>query len=326
MNPNIKELWGKFQNNAFFNYFYITVFLILLLIATAIFSPILFTSFTIMNILEYSMAVGIIAIGQTIVIIEGGIDLSSGSVVACVGMLVVAFYKNFGLDISFTLPLSLLFGAGIGYLNGFIIVKLKVPPIIATLGMMSLLRGAVNLYSSGVTKSGVGSLASAIGSYKFGPMPLTVFVMLVLYIITHFILSSSKFGRAIYLVGANKKAAYFSGLKVNQIEMGVYILSGIFAAIVGFLLVTYTGSISPGSVGSGMEFLSIAAVIIGGSRLGGGNGNLLQTFLGILALGLIYNLLSRVGISSYTHEVIAGLLILVIVWIGKRRELRELGK
>lgn len=272
-----------------------------------------------------------LSIGMTLVILSGGIDLSVGSVLAFSGAVAAGLLKD-GLPLPFT-DSMLLFtpfgtivggitvGAALGWFNGFMITRFRLPPFVATLGMLSIARGLTRLWTGGfpITDLGKQFTFMGIGYWLNVPMPVWISVALVAMFVL--ITRRTRFGRYVYAVGGNERAAKLSGLDVNQIKRRVYLLGGALAGVAGLLATARQNAADP-KIGIGYELDSIAAVVIGGTSLSGGRGSILGTVLGCLIIGVLNNGLVLLGVSPDWQLVVKGLVILVAVAIDQlgRRE------
>ena len=290
-----------------------------------------------LNVLDQSVRIGIVAVGMTAIIITGGIDLSVGSIAALAPFLAASYMASHGGPHANQLVLALLgllitvlVGAVCGTVSGLTITRAYLPPFIATLGMMSIVRGLAYILSKGTginegipagyTITGQ-SLVSMGTGHAVASLTWAVLVMLVVFVIGHLILTRSRVGRAIYAIGGNEQAARLSGLNVNGIKLGVYLVGGVLAALAGLVETASVGVAAP-QAGSDLELDAIAAVVIGGTSLSGGRGNLAGTFAGVLLMRLIRNGLNLVNVDSNWQRVAIGAIIMVAVGfdeIQKRR-------
>jgi ribose/xylose/arabinose/galactoside ABC-type transport system permease subunit len=255
----------------------------------------------------------IIALGMTMVIILGGIDLSVGSTVAFGSVITGYTMITLGLPIWLSMLIAVGVGALIGASNGLLIVKTGVPPFIITLGMMGLARGAALVITKGSTISGLPESFLFLGQgYLFTYVPVPVIVAAVLAILVHIFLSRTTLGRRIYFTGSNEEAALLSGINVSRIKILVFTLAGMLAAIESVIETSRMSTAQPAS-GAGYELTAIGAVIIGGASLLGGEGSVLGTILGATLLGLITNGLILLGVSAYWQQVFSGGIIILAV-------------
>ena len=282
----------------------ILIVLIVMWVLLMAVSPTFRTATNAVNILRQIAVNGIIAIGMTFVIMTGGIDLTVGSLVAVAGVvsgsILVANPDNVVLAVAAGILVCALFGA----MNGFFAAYMGVPPFVATLAGQTIARGFAYVYSDGKPYTLASDGFSMIGK---GMAPIIIFI--VILAICHIMLSKMKFGRYIYAVGGNPKAAEASGVRVKYILMKVYILSGVLAGIAGIVLASRTNSGQP-AVGTGYETDAIAAAVIGGTSMTGGIGTIPGTLIGILIIGTLNNGLNLLDVSSYWQQIIKGLIIL----------------
>lgn len=282
----------------------ILIVLIVMWVLLMAVSPTFRTVTNAVNILRQVAVNGIIAIGMTFVIMTGGIDLTVGSLVAEAGVvsgsILVANPDNVVLAVAAGILVCALFGA----MNGFFAAYMGVPPFVATLAGQTIARGFAYVYSDGKPYTLASDGFSMIGK---GMAPIIIFI--VILAICHIMLSKMKFGRYIYAVGGNPKAAEASGVRVKYILMKVYILSGVLAGIAGIVLASRTNSGQP-AVGTGYETDAIAAAVIGGTSMTGGIGTIPGTLIGILIIGTLNNGLNLLDVSSYWQQIIKGLIIL----------------
>ncbi len=255
----------------------------------------------------------IIAMGMTLVILTGGIDLSVGSVVSITSVMVGVVMVSMKMPIWIAILAGILVGAVIGLINGMLIVRTRVPPFIITLGMMGLARGAALVITKGSTISGLPSTYLTLGQgFVFTFIPIPVVIAVVLAVIVHITLTRTTFGRRIYLVGSNEEAALLSGINVNRMKMLIFMLCSALAAVEAVIETSRMSTAQPAS-GVGYELTAIGAVIIGGASLLGGEGTILGTMLGAILLGLITNGLILLGVSAYWQQVFSGTIIILAV-------------
>jgi len=285
-------------------------FLVLTIIISFI-TPRFLTWVNILNVFRQSSIVGIIAIGSTFVIIAGGFDISVGSTLALTAAMVIGF-QNF-----VPWPIAILFviviGGLLGTLNGFLSAKIKIPPIIATLGTMTIIRGGVYLYTGGypVYTDTMGAF-SFIGNGYIGPIPFPIILLLVLIILFQFILVKTKLGRYITAIGGNKEAARLSGVNVDFYIIIAFLIGGVMASISGVVYASRLLSVTP-LAGEGYELDAIASAVIGGTSVSGGEGSVAKTLVGALLLTMITNAFNLLGINLYFQYVFKGIVILTAV-------------
>ena len=292
-------------------------------------SPEFLTTANLSILVKHVAINAILAIGMTFVILSGGIDLSVGSIVGFSGM-VAGFLLSRGLVLEslgivvyphawFVVTLALLAGMAIGAINGSIVSRLGVAPFIATLGSMYVARGAALLMSDGATfpnLAGDVSLANVgfpwIGAANVGGLPVPVWMMAVLAGAAIFIASRTPFGRHVYAIGGNERAARLSGVRVEQVRLRVYVMSGFCAALVGVIIAAQLGAAHP-ATGTTFELNAIAAVVLGGTSLMGGRGTVGGTLIGAFVIGVLADGLVLLGVSEFWQMVVKGLVIVLAV-------------
>jgi ribose transport system permease protein len=279
---------------------------------------------TVGNVLDVTRQVSInavISFGMTLTILLGGIDLSVGSILAVASVLTALLMKA-GWDAALATLLGIIAGALMGAVNGVVIAKGKVAPFIATLGLMTLLRGVALVLSKGSPISGFSSYFFALqgGGYVAHLIPIPVVWMLAMFVLFWFVLTKTVFGRHVYATGGNEEAARLSGVKTDGVQIVVYTISGAMAALAGVILTSRLDSAQP-TAGAGYELDAITAVVLGGTSLAGGRGWIFGTLVGALLIGVLNNGLNLLGVSSFYQQVIKGSVILVAVLLdraGKR--------
>jgi ribose transport system permease protein len=253
----------------------------------------------------------IIAVGLTFVIISGGIDLSVGSIVAFSGVVMASLMQR-GLPTPVALVAGLGTGLGCGLVNGLLITFGRLPPFIATLGMMSVARGAALLYTDGRPISGFGESFRWLATGEVSFVPVPVILMGILYLIAHFVLRRTPFGRYAFAIGGNEEAALLSGVKVRFHKTMVYGLCGLLSALAGVVLTARLNSAQP-IAGINYELDAIAATVIGGTSLMGGQGSVVGTLIGALIMGVLRNGLNLLGVSSFVQQLVIGSVIILAV-------------
>lgn len=300
--------------------------LVLMVVAMSFLSDAFFTPDNGWNILRQISVNLCLSIGMTLIILSGGIDLSVGAVLALSGAVAAGVLKNgigvpmFDALLQFTVTgaivVGLVVGLAAGWFNGFMITRFKIPPFVATLGMFSIARGLTMLWTGGFPITGLGSSFGHIGTGVFLGMPMPVWITLALVIVFVVLTRRTRFGRYLYAVGGNERAALLTGLRVNRIKIWVYTLGGGLAGIAGLLVTARLDSAQP-NAGLGYELDSIAAVVIGGTSLSGGRGSVMGTVLGCLIIGVLNNGLFLLNVSPFWQQVVKGGVILAAVAIDK---------
>lgn len=268
----------------------------------------------------------ILAFGETLLIISGLLDLSCGSVLALAGVLSVYVYKATGSMIV-AFAVGLLVGTFCNYINGILVKRFNIPAFIATLAMMTVARGCALLFTSGQNIYQIGDYVW-FGQGKIGFVPIPVFFMIIVGILTWYILGHTSFGRSLYAVGGNEEAARASGINVGRIKIGAYLVNGAFVGLAGILLMARTNVGAPNS-GQGYEFEALTAAIIGGTSFSGGLGTAGGTLAGAFIVGFLNNIMNLTGVDSYLQQVIKGAIIALAVgydmWAKMNRTRKTLG-
>jgi ribose/xylose/arabinose/galactoside ABC-type transport system permease subunit len=287
--------------------------LLALCVALWIATPHFLTVSNLVNVLEQSAIIGIVAVGMTFVILTAGIDLSVGSIVALSGVALGITFQA-GLPIPLAAGAGLAVGLACGLANGALITIGRLPPFIATLGMMSVARGGALMLSDGRPISGYPEGFRALATGDVLGLPLPVLVMLATYALAHFVLTRTTLGRYTYAIGGNEEAAELSGIAVKGYKTAVYGIAGLLSAVTSLLLVARLDSAQP-IAGIMYELDAIAAVVIGGTSLMGGSGSVGGTLVGALIMGVLRNGLNLLGVSSYLQQLAIGTVIIVAVLV-----------
>jgi len=300
--------------------------LALMVVALALMSDNFLTVDNSLNVLRQICVNLCLSIGMTIIILSGGIDLSVGSMLAFSGAVSAGLLKNGiavpGTDffIEFTtsgaILIGILVGTCLGWFNGFVITRFKLPPFVATLGMLSIARGLTMLWTGGFPITRLGDSFQFIGSGHWLGLPMPVWISGALVAAFILVMKRTRFGRHVYAVGGSEKAARLSGLSVRKIKVLVYTLGGALAGVAGLLVTARLDSATP-NAGLSYELDSIAAVVIGGTSLNGGRGTITGTVLGCLIIGVLNNGLVLLEVSPFWQQVIKGLVILIAVAVDK---------
>jgi ribose/xylose/arabinose/galactoside ABC-type transport system permease subunit len=306
---------GKSRRRAA-DYGFMVAFLILLLIATTM-TDVFFTQRNLSNLFRQVVTNGLLSFGMLIVILSGGIDLSIGPIVALTGIMSAGLQTYMWFP--FAILIALFAGVIAGAVNGFLIARFKLQPFIVTLATMGAIRGVVYVYSE-TPKVPVDPLFRALlGGGFIGPVPVPAIIFLGCFPLVWIFLNRTTIGRSIVAIGGNEEAVRLAGINVSGHILLAYVISGLFAGIAGVLLASRLGIAQP-SFGVGYELDAIAAVVIGGGILGGGGGGAVGTMGGVLALGLIDNLLNLFNVQSYYQQILKGLIILFAVLARKKEQ------
>jgi ribose transport system permease protein len=312
-----KELMARFQS---------LLALALLVVALSLATDSFLTVDNGLNVLRQISINLCLSIGMTMIILSGGIDLSVGSVLAFSGAVAAGLLKNglriesLGISLEFTvggaIVAAILVGLVMGWHNGFVITRFKLPPFVATLGMLTIARGLTMLWTRGFPITGLGNEFAFLGTGYWLGVPMPVWISAALVAVFVVVTQRTRFGRYLYAVGGNERAAVLSGLNVKQIKLLVYTLGGGLAGVAGLLLAARLDAADP-KVGIGYELDSIAAVVIGGTSLSGGRGSILGTVVGCLIIGVLNNGLVLMEVSPNWQLVVKGYVILAAVAIDQ---------
>lgn len=292
--------------------------LIIFAVIVSVLNPRFLTHANILNVLRQTSINSIIAIGMTLVILTGGIDLSVGSILAFCGA-VMASLLNAGHNPILALIVTLALGLVFGFFNGFLVSKMKLQAFIVTLVTMTFLRGATLVFTEGkpITVDDGGLLFENIGGGYLFDIPIPIYIMIALFVAGHYLLMYTKFGRYTYAIGGNEEATKLSGINVDKVKTWVYGLCGMLSALAGVILTSRLYSAQP-TAGSGYELDAIAAVVLGGTSLAGGVGRVTGTALGALIIGVLGNSLNLLNVSSYYQMMIKAIVILIAVLIDRK--------
>jgi ribose transport system permease protein len=292
-------------------------YLVLLFVFTLI-SPFFLSAPNIINIAQTLAIVGVVAAGETLVIIHGGFDISVGAVAALSGVIIGFFHTFQILPIWPATLLGILAGGLVGLANGLIVTRLRINAIITTLGTLSIARGLAFVLSNGQTNQLNVESFKFIGRGAIGVIPVPLIIMLAVYATIYVVMQYTAFGRNVYAVGGSADAARLAGIDVDGVRVKVYVISGMLAALGGVIISAQLAASFP-KAATGLEFTAIAAVVLGGSSLSGGIGTILGTLLGVLVLRTLDNGLIIANVSSYYQEVARGLVLLMAVGLDQLR-------
>ena len=283
--------------------------LVLLCILTALLTPRFLSPLNLTNILVQSSIMAVIAIGMTFVIVGGGFDLSVGSTAALAGCIASMVMLQVGITAG--VIAGIVAGGGVGLVNGLVIAFLDVNPFITTLGTMVLVRGVVFLITSGAPVSGEYGLPGAFvafGSERFLGIHLLVWVPAILLAILSFLMYATPYGRRVYATGGGREAAYLSGIPVRRVIASTYVWCGALAGVAGVMLAARLQSGQP-TAGEFYELTAIAAVVLGGASLHGGEGSLYKSVIGVFIMIVLGNALNLLNVDSYWQRVAVGIVI-----------------
>lgn len=304
---NIKEIASKYKS---------LIGLVLLCLIITFVTPSFLTLSNITNVFTQVSVNAIIAVGMTFVILTGGIDLSVGSTLAISGALSASIIKSTG-SVTLAIIVAALVGIAIGLINGLLISKGKLQAFIATLATMTIFRGATLVFTNGTPISKLPEKFVNIGNGKLGFIPIPVIITVIVSIIAIYVLSQTRFGRYLYALGGNEDSARLSGINTNKIKTLVYVVSGFASSIAGVIITSRIASASP-NAGTSFELDAIAAVVIGGTSLAGGEGKITGTLIGALIIGVLNNGLNLMNVSPFYQSIVKGVVILIAVLLDKK--------
>lgn len=284
---------------------------VVLCVGLSVLTPHFLTTSNLLNVVQQTVINAVIAVGLTFVIISGGIDLSVGSVLALAGV-VMAHALHAGCPVPLAVAICLMVGTAAGALNGLLIAFGRLPPFIATLGLMSIARGAALLVTDGRPVSGFSASFRWLATGEVLAVPVPVWSMLFVYGAAHLVLKRTKFGRYVFAIGGNEEASTLSGVPVARCKVGIYALGGMLAGGAAVFLTARLNSAQP-IAGLSYELDAIAATVIGGTSLMGGQGSVGGTLVGALIMGVLRNGLNLLGVSSFVQQVAIGAVIIAAV-------------
>lgn len=292
--------------------------LIILMAVITIINSNFLTANNLLNLLLQVTSNALIAFGMTFVILTGGIDLSVGSILALSSALTAGLLGS-GMPVTLAILISLILGCILGMMNGLLISYGKLAPFIVTLATMTIFRGATLVYTNGnpITKGLSDTfLFQFLGQGYIVGIPFPVIIMFIVFIVLYVLLHKTAFGKSVYAIGGNEKAAYISGVKLNKVKIIIYSISGIMASISGLIITSRLSSAQP-TAGASYEMDAIAAVVLGGTSLSGSKGRILGTLIGALIIGVLNNGLNIIGVSAFWQQVVKGVVILIAVLIDR---------
>lgn len=290
----------------------IWVFLFLMIVFFAIMSDNFLSMRNLMNVAKQVSIFGVASVGMTYVILLGGIDLATGSIISFVNIVAAYFMVNMGLNPILAVIGSLVISTIIGLLNGVIIAEIGMPPLIVTFASQTIFAGLAYIICKGTPISRFPESFLAMGQGYVGPIPIPVIIMVLCFAVGAFILSKTYFGRYFYAIGGNEEAAVLSGIQVKKVKYIVYALSGFFAGIAGLVMLARANTGQP-NAGLGYEFDVITCVVLGGVSVSGGSGKMSNVIAGVLIIGVLSNGMVLLNVSSYMQMVIKGIILLLAV-------------
>jgi inositol transport system permease protein len=280
------------------------------------------------NVVRQMTPIAILAVGLTVVIISTGIDLSVGSILALAAVVATSLaqapgatnqmYPGLSLPVAAPFAAGLLVGAACGLVNGLLIAGFRIPPFIATLGMMTAARGLALIYSDGRPISKLTPEFNYLGQGIFFGIPVPIIVLAVIAVGAHVMLNNTRFGRHVYAIGGNEQAARVSGINLRRVKVGIYVFSGALAGIAGMVVAGRIGSGNP-QLGTGAELDAIASAVIGGTSFAGGIGTIWGTIVGALLIGSLNTGLDLLNVSPFAQQVVKGAIIVLAIIIDERK-------
>jgi ribose transport system permease protein len=270
-----------------------------------------------MNILRYVSVYGIAAIGVTITMLVGGLDISIGATQGFIGIMSALVLVRTGNPL-LALIAALILGLGVGFVNGSVITRGRITDIIVTMSMMFTLRGLTYLTTQAhAVQWEKETWLNWLGTGEIRGFPAPVLIFLVLLAVFHYLLRHTLFGRKLYAVGGNREAARRAGFPVDRVRVIAYMLSGMFASTAAIILAARLGSGQP-NAGQGFEFQVLAGVLLGGISLSGGEGSLMGTFVGVVFFGVLFDALILLGVSSFWQQFLTGIIVVLAAWLDSR--------
>lgn len=307
--------------------------LVFMIIGISIAQPAFLSRVNIFNVLTQSSIFGIMALGMTFVIISRGIDISVGSILGLSGVVMASlaqtssavskYYPNLA-EMPLVVPIlaALIIGGSIGAISGWLIAKTNIPAFIATLGMMTIARGLALIYADGKPISTLMPSLTALGGKLFGVIPIPVIIYFIAIVVSWILLNNTSFGKNVFAIGGNITAAEVSGVNVSKNLVMIYAYCGLLAGLAAVVFAARVGSVHPGAA-TGYELTAIAATTIGGTSHSGGIGTIWGAFVGALALAVLRNGLTLLGVGAYWQQVTEGAIIIVAVVVDMRKNVKK---
>jgi len=292
----------------------IAVLIFIILIAQIITKGNFISSYNITIIIRSMAFIGLVAIGQSLLLILGELDLSVGSIAGLSAVFSGILMVNFGLNPFLSFFLSVIFGAFLGFINGLIITSLNLNALIVTIGMAGIYKGINLVVTRGSAITGIPESILFIGQGKIFGLPFPFFILIIILIIISIIIQKTTLGRYIYAIGSSREAAIILGIKVKMIRIGTFMITGALASLAGMIMVSRLGSSQP-AIGEIWVLPSIAAPVIGGVALTGGIGHPIGAIIGVAIIGIIENIIVLLGISPYWQTVVSGSVVVLAVSI-----------
>lgn len=321
INKNSDERLSIIRRLSFLNsqITYLVLVIITIGIIATVLNPNFLTLRNFFNIMQQISVLGILTMCMSLLMISGGLDISIGNMAGLVAM-IFAKMLIAGESITISVITVLAIALILGFINGVIIAKSKVTPLIITLGMNYVFLGVALIIGGGRPQTIIGQF-EFLGEAKVGPVPVAIIIYFLIFLFAFFLRKNTKYGRRLNAIGGNSQAAFLSGINVDWHVISIYALSGLIVGLAGLVLVSRLGMVRANS-GSDFALQALAAAIIGGITFEGGRGSLIGAFFGVLLLGILYNAMNIIGISSYLQTIVLGAIIViatVISNIGKMR-------
>jgi ribose transport system permease protein len=292
--------------------------LIALIVGLSLASPHFLTATNLSSVVRQTAVINIMALGMTLIIIAGGIDLSVGSILAFGGLM-----GTMAMEKGVSIPLGVLIGIGAGmcwgFINGLLTTKLRINPFIVTLGTLGIVRGLALIISNGLPVHQVPAAFSFLGEGNLLGVPFVLWILLVCALAVHFLLERTRLGRCAFAIGSNPEAALYAGINVGFVTVAVYTIGGMLTGLAGMIEASRLMTGQP-TAGQGYELQAIAAVVIGGGSLRGGEGSVVGTLVGAFIMGLLANGSDLLGISPYLQQAIIGAIIILAVAVDELRK------
>ncbi|WP_051328668.1 ABC transporter permease [Geminicoccus roseus] len=295
-----------------------TILLFVLIAAVAVLafrSEQFLTTGNLLNQGRLLVEVGLMALPMTFIIITGGIDLSVGSIMGLCAIMLGVFWKNVGLPLELAIVMAILVGAMAGFMNGWFITKVGVPPLIMTLATLALYRGLAEGISQARSVRGYPDWFFQLGQGELFGVPTQIWLLLFFFVVTAIVLTFTTFGRSLYAIGNNEVAARFSGIAVDRIKISIYTLSGIMGGLAAWVFVSRV-STTRSDMGTGLELDVITAVVLGGTSIFGGTGTILGTALGVVLIQLLKNGLALSGVKGDGTIVVIGVILILSILVS----------
>ena len=313
---NRSSIFNRLSGSAYLTSIGLIGVILLMILIFSFLNPNFYSGTNLRNVTRQTSILGIVACGQTMIILSGGFDLSVGMVIGLISVLSSMIMVEYGLWAG--LFAGILLGLFIGAFNGIMVARAGLPAFIVTLAMYSAARGLALIFSGGLPITDMPPEFSFIGAGQLFTIPIPAIIAGLVFILCALIMKKTKFGRHIYSIGGNEDAALYSGVPVAYTKIGVWALHG---ALIGLAALVLTSRAVSGhaTLGEGLELESIAATVIGGTALGRGKGSITNTFLGVVAMGILTNGLNLINVSTYYQMVAIGIIIAGAVYIDQLR-------